>query len=231
MSAAVESAARQPFLTFMEEQVFQPLGMDHTGAESATEENPERVGEEEEDPPIATFVQQVVLKPLGIVDSKAVPATAPATDYLPGFGPNPLVRYRLHLLPPRNLSCYAGSMAFLSTPSDLVRLGLAINTGKLLQPATVQLLHASQQLASGEETGHGLGWDLGTLYIAGKGKSNGEATHFVGRDGEFQGHKMTSFLIFPKTGIVIALTSNASYADTPALARKVAEAFASSASQ
>jgi CubicO group peptidase (beta-lactamase class C family) len=41
MSAAVEAAADRPFLTFMGEQIFRPLGMENTGAESATEENPD----------------------------------------------------------------------------------------------------------------------------------------------------------------------------------------------
>ncbi len=34
----------------------------------------------------------------------------------------------------------AGGMAFFSTPSDLVRFGLALNSGTLLKPATVHLL-------------------------------------------------------------------------------------------
>ena len=38
-------------------------------------------------------------------------------------GNPPIVRYGLHVMHTRNLSCYAGSMAFLSTPSDLVRFG------------------------------------------------------------------------------------------------------------
>jgi hypothetical protein len=33
-------------------------------------------------------------------------------------------------------------------------------------------------------------------------------------------------MMFPESGIVVAVMSNVSYADTPALARKVAEAFA-----
>lgn len=49
-------------------------------------------------------------------------------------------------------------MAFFSTPSDLVRFGLAINGGTLLQPSTVRSLQTSQQLTSGQATGHGLGW-------------------------------------------------------------------------
>jgi len=38
---------------------------------------------------------------------------------------------------PHNLSCYAGSMAFFSTPSDIVRFGLAANNGKVREPGTV----------------------------------------------------------------------------------------------
>ena len=42
MSAAVEAAAGEPFLTFMQEQIFEPLGMDDTRADSATEAIPDR---------------------------------------------------------------------------------------------------------------------------------------------------------------------------------------------
>ena len=65
VSAAVEAAAAQPFLAFMREQIFRPLGMDQTGAESATEENPERVGEPAEDPPFLTLIHQLILSRWG----------------------------------------------------------------------------------------------------------------------------------------------------------------------
>ena len=112
MSAAVEAAADEPFLTFMRKQVFEPLGMDDTRADSATEPIPNR-----------------------------------ATSYFPRFAADP--RYGLDLMRDVDYSCYAGASAFLSTPSDLVRFGMAINGGKLLQPATVQLLQTSQRLPSG----------------------------------------------------------------------------------
>jgi len=223
VSAAVEAAAAQPFLTFMGEQIFHPLGMDHTGAESATEENPERVGEPGEDAPFLTLIHHVILKPLGMSSTKARPATEPATAYLPGWGPYPQVRYGLHVMPPRNLSCYAGSMAFLSTPSDLVRFGLAIHGGTLLQPATVRLLQTSQQLTFGQKTDYGLGWDLHTVTLA------GEPTQAAGLDGELQGQRVGSLMMFREAGIVVAVMSNISHADTPALALKVAEAFAQAA--
>ena len=223
VSAAVEAAAAQPFLVFMREQIFRPLGMDQTGAESATEENPERVGEEAEDPPFLTALHHLILKPLGISGTKARPATEPATAYLPGWGPEPQVRYGLHVMHPRNLSCYAGSMAFLSTPSDLVRFGLAMQGGTLLQPATVRLLQTPQQLTSGQKTDYGLGWDLRTVTLA------GEPTHAAGLDGELQGQRVGSLLMFREAGIVVAVMSNVAHADTPALALKVAEAFAQAA--
>ena len=97
---------------------------------------------------------------------------------------------------------------------------MAINGGTLLQPATVQLLQTSQRLTSGEETGYGLGWDLETVALA------GEPTRMVGHDGESLGGMVASLMTFPEHGIVVAVTSNISYADTFALAVKIAQAFA-----
>lgn len=183
VSAAVEAAAGEPFLTFMREQIFEPLGMRDTTADSATEPIPNR-----------------------------------ATLYFPRFAADP--RYGLHLMRPLDYSCYAGASAFLSTPSDLVRFGMAINSGKLLQPATVQLLQTSQRLASGQETGYGLGWDLETVTLA------GEQTRMVGHDGESLGGPVASLMTFRERGIVVAVTSNISYADTFSLASSIAQAFA-----
>src|SRR5258706_6272330 len=77
-------------------------------------------------------------------------------------------RYGPDLMRPLDYSCYAGASAFLSTPSDLVRFAIAVNSGKWLRPATVQLLQAPQRLVSGQETGYGLGWDLETVAVAGQ---------------------------------------------------------------
>lgn len=78
-------------------------------------------------------------------------------------------------------SCYGGGAAFVSTPSDLVRFGIGVQRGKLLKPATVEGLQASQQLRSGQETGYGLGWDRETVTLA------GEETTLVGHDGLWMG--------------------------------------------
>jgi CubicO group peptidase (beta-lactamase class C family) len=100
---------------------------------------------------------------------------------------------------------------------------MAVNSGKLMRPATVQLLQTSQRLASGQETGYGLGWDLETVQVAGK------HTTLVGHDGESLGGMVASFMTSPEHGIVVSVTSNISYADTFGLGVKIAQAFAAPA--
>jgi serine beta-lactamase-like protein LACTB len=186
VSAAIEAAAGEEFLTFMRNEIFEPLGMRDTRADSLTKEIPDR-----------------------------------ATFYFPRFAADP--RYGPDLMREVDYSCYAGASVFLSTPSDLVRFGLGMNSGKLLQPDTVQLLQASQRLRSGEETGYGLGWDLETVTVA------GQQTRIVGHDGEAFGGAVASLMTFPD-GMVVAVISNISYSDAPSLALKIAEAFAGAAS-
>jgi CubicO group peptidase (beta-lactamase class C family) len=183
LSAAVEVAADEPFLSFMRRQIFERVGMDHTAADSTTEPIPNR-----------------------------------ATFYFPRFAANP--RYGPNLMRPLDYSCYAGSSAFLSTPSDLVRFALAIDSGKLLRPATVKLFQTSQRLTSGQETGYGLGWDLETVAVAGR------QTTTVGHDGDSLGGMVASLMTFPEHGIVVSVTSNISYADTFGVGVKIARAFA-----
>jgi CubicO group peptidase (beta-lactamase class C family) len=187
VSAAVEKAAGAPFLTFMQGQIFDRLGMRDTRADSPTKE---------------------------ILDR--------ATPYFPRFAADP--RYGPDPMREIDLSCYAGASVFLSTPSDMVRFGLAINGDKLLQPSTVQLLQTSLRLPSGQETGYGLGWDLETVALM------GAQTPVVGHDGEVLGGPVASLMMLRERGIVVAVMSNTSYADTFGLATKIAEAFAEQAS-
>jgi CubicO group peptidase (beta-lactamase class C family) len=167
-------------------------------------------------------MRKQVFEPLGMNDTKSdiVTERIPnlATSYFPKFAADP--RYGPDLMRPIDFSCYSGSSAFLSTPSDLVRFAMAINSGKLLQPATVQLLQTSQRLPSGEETGYGLGWDLDTAQLA------GEHTPVLGHDGDVLGGMVSSLMTFRERGLVVAITSNISYADTSSLALKIAQVFA-----
>ena len=214
VSAAVEAAADQPFLKFMRERIFDPLGMRDTSPEPM-------VIEAGEDFPLVNMIREL------IYDSEATRATTTAstkkpiqdrvTYYFPRFASDP--NYGLHVTRPLDYSCYAGSSVFQSTPSDLVRFGMAINRGNLLQPATVRLLQTSQRLASGEETGYGLGWYVKSVTLAGK------QTRVIGHDGDLLEGIVASLTTFPEYGIVVAATSNISYADTFSVAKKIAEVF------
>ena len=53
----------------------------------------------------------------------------------------------------------------------------------------------------------------------------------VGVHGELQGRGVGSLMIFREAAIVVAVMSNISQADTPALALKIAEAFAEAPKQ
>lgn len=174
--------------------------------------------------PFDAFMRARILEPLGMRDTKADSSTDPianrATAYFPRFAADP--KYGPDISREINLSCYAGAGAYLSTPSDLVRFGLAVHNGTLLRPETVELLQTPQRLTSGEETGYALGWDLETVDLA------GTSTRWVGHSGTVLGGTVASLVTFPDRGIVVAVMSNTSYADTEALAVKIAEAFARS---
>jgi serine beta-lactamase-like protein LACTB, mitochondrial len=175
--------------------------------------------------PLLTFMQKQIFEPLRMDDTMPDLSTEAdpdrSTSYFPRFAADP--KYGPDVMRELDLSCYSGSSVFLSTASDMVRFVLAINNGELLQPATVKLLQTSETLTSGAETGYGLGWDLDTLTTKG-----GQPVAVVGHDGDLLGGIVSSVITVPSYGnVVVAVISNTSYADTPALALQVAEAFTS----
>ena len=151
--------------------------------------------------PFFAFMRTQVFEPLGMRDTTIDVATegipARAAFYWPLFG---LAEIANGPKPARqgDHSCYAGAAAFLSTPSDLVRFGmgrLSQGFGALLKPGTVQLLQTPQRLASGEETGYGLGWELETHPLAGQPArmaGHGSKEEFIGGT--------THLMTFPNAG-------------------------------
>ena len=90
-----------------------------------------------------------------------------------------------------------------------------------MQPATVTLLQTPLRLRSGEETGYGLGWKVETVPLA------GEPTRMAGHGTKADFIGGTTYLMtFPERGIVVAVMSNTAFADTRAIALKIAEVFA-----
>jgi serine beta-lactamase-like protein LACTB len=174
------------------------------------------------DRPFVTFLNERILHPLGMPDTFKELVTDPppdaVTSYNPRFAANPT--YGLTPLPKFDYSCHSGSNGFLSTPSDLVRFGMAINRGKLLRLQTVQMLQTPQVLASGKQTSYGLGWELKTVRLA------GERVQAAGYSGHFWVEEVASLLTFPERGLAVAVMSNVGFAGTPSIAVRIAQAFA-----
>jgi CubicO group peptidase (beta-lactamase class C family) len=167
------------------------------------------------------FMRQQLFEPLGMNDSRSEAVTGSSDQtvyYFPRFAAD--TRYGTQGPEMLDFSCFSGASALLSTPSDMVRFITALNSGKILQPATVQELQTSQRLRSGEETGYGLGWDLETVTLG------GQETRMIGYDGELRDGQISSFMIFPDRDLIVAVMSNISFADTTSIAMKIAEAFA-----
>lgn len=175
--------------------------------------------------PFFVFMRTAIFEPLGMT------ATRPdywrqtisdrATFYFPRFAGDP--KYGPDLAREGDHSCAAGGGAFLSTPTDLVRFGMAIDGGTLLTPASVQMLQTPQHLKSGLPTDYALGWKVETVPLA--GKPTRMAGHTTKQD--FIGGT-ASLLTFPERHIVVAVTSNTSFGDTTSIGRQVADAFAQS---
>jgi CubicO group peptidase (beta-lactamase class C family) len=102
-----------------------PLGLTNTGADSAAAWSPEHIGEPEEDFPPFTIIRHAILQPLGLAPAEYPLPGDRATCYVPRSDDNPRRGRRLMYM--RDLACCEGTMAFYSTASDLVRVGLANN--------------------------------------------------------------------------------------------------------
>jgi CubicO group peptidase (beta-lactamase class C family) len=173
--------------------------------------------------PFFTFVRSRVFEPLGMTATRPYLADEQIPDlptfYFPRFGGD--TRLGPELAREGDQSCLAGAAAFLSTSADLVRFGNGIMSGKLLKPETVETLQKPLRLTTGEETGYGLGWKLENLTLA------GHPVRMAGYDTkqDFIGGT-TSLMTFPERRLVVAVMTNTSFADTKALALKIADAFA-----
>ena len=172
--------------------------------------------------PLSTFMTAQVFKPLGMTATTVESSTETMADRVTfyqrrftgdggeGVVPATTVDY----------TCFAGAGAILSTPSDLVRFGMAINGGKLLQPDTVTKLQTPQVLMSGKETEYGLGWMVEEVTLA------GEPTRMVHHASRSLRGGTTSFMTFPARGMVVAVTANIANAITRDIALAIAQAFA-----
>lgn len=171
--------------------------------------------------PFPSVMRARVFGPLGMtqttIDAASQPVLSRADYYFPRFAAD--TRYGPQELEAVDLSCFSGAAAMLSTPTDVVRFVMGLERGALLRPDTRAALLADQRLADGQATGYGLGWDLERFEIAGQERRT------IGHDGDLRGGLVSSVMFLPEEDLVVAVTANISFADTPLLAKLIAEAF------
>lgn len=142
ISAVVEGAAGRPFLEFMEEEVFDPLGMEHTVPDRFDAIIPDR--------------------------TEFYFATEDGPASRPRLRPGRARGELRHAPFVDNSDVWAGG-GFLSTPTDLVTFGRRLLEGALLEAETRDLLWTSMRTNDGEETGYGFGWFVRTAPGGGSG--------------------------------------------------------------
>jgi len=175
LSAVVEGAAGEPFLTYMQRHVFAPLGL-----RSIT---PEHVDS------LITWRARFYERG---ADGRVT--NAPFVD---------------------NSNKWAGG-GFIANSEDLARFGWAHAAGGLLKPETVTLLTTSQKLRSGEPTGYGIGWSVGT---------DSAGRRWFGHTGSSVGGRAV-LLVLPDQKVVVAALANLGQAPmSSALATRIAAPF------
>src|SRR5262245_58942421 len=165
---------------------------------SAAVEN--RAGE-----PFSTFMSREVFEPLGM-DRTSLEGADNDPDIVSFYFPRVGMRPRLGLQDGRgaDYSCLVGAGAFLSTPSDLVRLGSAMLKPGLLTAETIRLFQTPLQLESGASTGFALGWKLDTIQIAG-------APTRVLRHRATPTGSTVSLSLFPDRTLVVSVATNVTH--------------------
>ena len=175
--------------------------------------------------PFVSFMRSRIFEPVGmrdtVTDSLAESIPNRVTFYSPRLSGDPA--YGFEPAARVDYSCFSGAGAFLSTPSDLVRFGMAMSRGTLLKPGTVTMLQTRQPLLSGQETDAGLGWNLETFPLA------GQPTRVASQASRTVLGSSTSFMSFPERGIVVAVMSNTDDASVWPIALNIAQTFASHA--
>jgi CubicO group peptidase (beta-lactamase class C family) len=184
VGAVVEAAAGEPFLDFMQREVFDPLEMGDT-----------------------------------VLDDPARPGAETTSFYWPFAARDPT--YGIEDANNPDNTCIQGAAALLSTPSDVVRFGAAMLDGRLIRAGTLDMLRTPLELESGESTGYGLGWFVRSAPLGPEAN-----TTMFGHGGSSAGG-FTSFMTLPEHGIVVAVTTNVSFAENlPSLSLQLARIFA-----
>jgi len=169
--------------------------------------------------PFDHFMVRQVFEPLGM--DRTVVAETEVVEDMPTHAPRSILGMRVGVKEAKrpDYSCLAGGGAFLSTPTDLVRLGSAMLKPGLLKADTIAAFQTPTRLASRASTTYALGWTVNSVPLA------GEPRRMLSHRGSPMGGSV-SLLTFPDLGLAVAAAGNMTDVKrVNAFALEVAEAF------
>ncbi|ELR72824.1 Serine beta-lactamase-like protein [Fulvivirga imtechensis AK7] len=174
--------------------------------------------------PFLNYVDREIFTPIGMkhtaADHVSMQIDERATFYDVEKG-----QYKV-AFPVNNSNKWAGG-GFVSSPSDLVRLGNALLNDEILKKSTIDILFTPQKLNDGSinEEGYALGWRVEPEHSLFDGKKLTPVAHHGG-----VAMGSTAFLVlFPEYNMVVALAMNRNkppeYSSFSKYAFSIAEAF------
>ena len=190
LGCVIEGAAGTTYEQFMRDRVLVPAGMTHTRLDRIYEIVPDRARGYQ------VLTQQMM-------------------DGLPsavrGFARVGAV-YNADL---HDTSMKVPGGGLLSTADDLVRFGIALNSGRLLRKATVEQMWTEQKTTDGTGTGYGLGFGVtpaqdGIRRMSHSGNQAGAASFLV---------------MLPEVGVTYAIMTNLEDAELGTISRGIANAM------
>ena len=189
-ACAIEGASGTSYEAFMKERVFTPVGMTRTRLDRVYEIVPDRSAGYQ------------------VLTAEAFKQLPPAVASFAQVGA--IYHADLH-----DTSMKVAGGGLVSTAEDLVRFGIALNTGALLKKATVEQMWTEGKTADGKGTGYGLGFGVtpaqeGIRRLSHSGNQAGAASFLV---------------ILPEVGVIYAIMTNLEDAELGTISRGIANAL------
>ncbi len=186
LGCAIEAASGMSYEDYMREQVWKPAGMEQTRVDDHFMLVPDRA--------------RGYMK-LRENDLALLPPQLKAR-----IKAGALLNAQLH---DTSMKVPGGGIA--STAVDLAKFAIAMQTDKLVKPATRDQMWTSQKTKDGKETDYGLGWGIGKTT---------EGMRMISHGGNQAGAR-TALSLLPEKGSVIAIMANLSDVDLNSVLRVV----------
>ena len=171
------------------------------------------------------YMQKTVFAPLGMKNTTADYKLRPITDKAEFYNYDAKAE-KYKKAPEVNISNKWAGGGFLSTPSDMVRLGNALVSGSILNTTTTAILWTPQKLNNGKINGinYAIGWKVDTVKLFNGTKSVRQIHHGGSASG---GTAM--FVLFPDYSLSVCILANRDFAsaDFFKYVNKIAEEFIS----